>query len=576
MGGLVAEAECHLPLPGGGLHRQQRTFMSFAHRVVRSGDQTEVIEPSPVSEPYPPTPASSPADVPAASALWDHLRTTPLGDVAALVALLLVTGFLWGRARTMWYWIDEGMTIGIASHPLGSIPELMRQDGSPPLYYLVLHVWTSVFGSSEAQTHVLSTLFALAAIPAGLWVGWSLLGRRTGWILAVLMAVSPFLARYAAETRMYSLVVLLAMLAFGCFLHGFVFRRRRYVPAFVVLLTLLLYTHNWGLFFALGASVAMVPCFAFSSDRRRFFLDAALAAAAIAMLYAPWVSTLLYQRAHTGAPWATRPTLEDMRDEIALLLGGEAAVVALALGAGVALGAMLRRPWNRVALVVAAAAVVPAVIVAGGWVVSRGSSVWAARYLAVAVPPIAVLTAAAIARGGQTALAALGVVIFLSAPIGVKGPPYQKSNLKAVAEAAGPAMGVGDLVVADYGTVPLLAHYLPPGPRYTTTTGPVADERVADQRDGVKRLAESQALAGLRPLLDAVPTGGHVLVACPSTNPFFSEQTEFADLIELRCAELRASVQGDARFRLDKSWFPPQGVKYSPVDGLLFTKQSAR
>lgn len=549
--------------------------MSFAQRVTRVIEQTELIEPPPVPEAdMPGSRTSGPVDeTPAWLALWDRLRGTRLAHVVALGALMVVTAFLWGRARGMWYWIDEGMSIGIASHPFASIPELMRQDGSPPLYYLMLHVWMSVFGSSEAQTHVLSVLFAVAAIPAALWVGWSLLGRRTGWILAVLMAVNPFLAEYASETRMYSLVVLLSMLALGCFLHGFVYRRRRYVAAFALLLTVLLYTHNWGLFFALGTGAAMIPCFFLSSDRRRFFTDAALAVGVTALLYAPWLPTLLYQRAHTGAPWASRPTLDDMRDELALLLGGKEAIVALGLGAGVALAATLRRPWTKIALTIVAAAIVPVVILGAGWISSRDNSVWAARYLAVAVPPMVIVAAAALARGGQTAMAALGVLILLSAPIGVKGPPYQKSNLKAVTDAAGPILRAGDVIVTDFGFVPLLAHYLPPGMQYLTTTGPVADENIADQRDGTRRLTESEPAAGLRLLLDALPPGGHVLVACPSGNPLLPEATRFADLIKQRCTELHQSVAGDSRFRLERSVPPPQGIKHVSVDGLLFAKQ---
>ena len=37
------------------------------------------------------------------------------------------------------FWIDEGLSVGIASHPLVDIPGVLRQDGSPPLYYLLLN-----------------------------------------------------------------------------------------------------------------------------------------------------------------------------------------------------------------------------------------------------------------------------------------------------------------------------------------------------------------------------------------------------------------------------------------------------
>ena len=44
-------------------------------------------------------------------------------------------------------------------------------DGSPPLYYMLLHVWMSWFGNGEAATHWLSMLFAALTVPVGYWAG---------------------------------------------------------------------------------------------------------------------------------------------------------------------------------------------------------------------------------------------------------------------------------------------------------------------------------------------------------------------------------------------------------------------
>ena len=102
----------------------------------------------------------------------------------------------------------------------------------------------------------LSVAIALLAVPGGLWAGWSLFGRRAGLICAALCAVNPFLTAYAQETRMYSLMLVLSLLATAAFLHVFAFGRPAYLPVFSVLLALMLYTHNWGLFLGGGAGPA--------------------------------------------------------------------------------------------------------------------------------------------------------------------------------------------------------------------------------------------------------------------------------------------------------------------------------
>ena len=64
--------------------------------------------------------------------------------------------------------MDEAITVGISSHHLSAIPGIMRQDGSPPLFYLLLHFWMAMVGNGEAATHWLSEIFAVADDPGRL------------------------------------------------------------------------------------------------------------------------------------------------------------------------------------------------------------------------------------------------------------------------------------------------------------------------------------------------------------------------------------------------------------------------
>ncbi len=503
-------------------------------------------------------------------------RTPGRVDAVAIGAILLALAYLWGRGRTVWYWLDEGLSIGFASHSFADIPTLLRQDGAPPLYYWILHGWMRLFGSSESATHTLSLLFALGAVVAAWWAGRTLFGRRTAWVLVVLAAVNPFLASYANETRMYTLVVLLSTVTVGCFLHAFAFGRRRYLVPFSLALTLLLYTHNWALLFALGAVVALVPCMLTADDRRRIVVDAVLAFGAAAILYAPWVPTLLYQVEHTGAPWSPVPTLEAVREQVSNLVGGTTLVVAIGLGIGVALSTMFRtRPWTREAVATAAAAVIPVVAISVAWLISRQGSIWAFRYLGAVLPALLLVVAVGLARGGQPGLAALGVVVFLSAPIDVKTPPYVKSNVRDITNEVSALMRPGDLVISpDYGEVPLLAHYLPPGLRYATAEGLVADPLVADQRDAAERLHQVRPEVALRPLLDALPVGGRVLLVCPPVSVPSPNDVAFTRSIMDRCADVNQLLASDVRLTPAHAVNPSAlDVYNTPVNGTVFTRR---
>ena len=78
------------------------------------------------------------------------------------------------------YWIDEGLSVGIADRPLTDIPGALRVDGSPPLYYMLLHFWIRAIDGGEQTTHALSLLFALLCIPVAWWSGRVLMGAARG------------------------------------------------------------------------------------------------------------------------------------------------------------------------------------------------------------------------------------------------------------------------------------------------------------------------------------------------------------------------------------------------------------
>ena len=217
----------------------------------------------------------------ASPAFWDRdPRARPSGRrvlvAAAVVALVAVAAVLRLRALSAPYWIDEGISVGISSHPLGAIPGALRQDGSPPLYYLLLHVWMALFGSAPSATHALSAGLAIACVPAAWWAV-APFGTWAGLVAGGLMALDPFVGLYADETRMYSLLLLIALLVCGAFLRAFVLRRRAHLASFAILLALALYVHPWGAFLVAAAGLAWLALLAVGPSRRTLARDGVLA-----------------------------------------------------------------------------------------------------------------------------------------------------------------------------------------------------------------------------------------------------------------------------------------------------------
>ena len=488
--------------------------------------------------------------------------------LAGLVAasLLLRTDEL-GRPL----WMDEGIAVGIAAHPLREIPGVLRLDGSPPLYYLLLHLWMDAVGRSELAVRALSLLCALLAVPAALWAGAAAAGRRTGWILAVLVACVPFVTRYAQETRMYALVVLLGFACLGCFIHAYVRREAAYRVPFGLALAALLYTHGWAALLAAGlaAAFAFVLRAAPSAERRRLLSDGALGFAVAGALALPWMSTLAFQAGHTAAPWATSPSPAALLDAPAQLFGGRPAALLVLVLIGVALVPRPRADRTARVLVpaLAAAAAVP---VLAGWLLSQVIPAWDSRYLAVVLAPALLLAALGLARIRGPALAGLVVLVALWAPAGASGA---SSDAALLARQAAPHLRPGDLVVSTaLAQVPLLAYYLPPRLRYATTLGPIPDPGVVDWRDVVERLGQGSARAELAPLLRRLPRGARVLLVTPRRWDARSRVTALGRRQRARAAQVRQDLLRDPRFALRARLPGGRGVRPAPGDlrGLLY------
>ncbi len=513
-----------------------------------------------------------------------RLKFPPLGTtgiVAITGVLLLVSLFVRTRALGASLWMDEGLSIGIASQPFADIPGVLRQDGSPPLYYMMLHVWMSIFGNGPGDTQGLSVAISMLAVPGGLWAGWTLFNRRAGLICAALGAFNPFLTTYAQETRMYSLMVVLSLLTSAAFLHVYVFRNRKYLPVFAALLAAMLYTHSWGIFVTAGTLVALVPALLATEDRRAFFKDVLIGFGVAAILYVPWLPTLLYQTAHTGAPWLNSPRFGAPVQISKSLLGGGTVTVAILLGAGSGLAAILATreksedDETRTALYTVLALGVATLAIA--WLFSQFSPAWTTRYLGVALGPIFLLASFGLSRAGNLGIAALVVVLGIWAiphTAGLKN----KSNVTDLAAAANPQLKKGDVVVTlQPEQQPLINYNLRSGLTHATELGPVKTQGVMDWRDSQTRLEQATPTKNLEPLIDRLAVGQHVLLVHPVTSNIDDWDAPWTMLVRRRSAQWGQALESDTRFKRDKA-VPAfyRRARRIGVRGVLYTKTSQR
>jgi 4-amino-4-deoxy-L-arabinose transferase-like glycosyltransferase len=462
-----------------------------------------------------------------------------------LFVLLAIAAYFHTRTLSGQFWFNEALATGIASHPLSDLLHVVHQSGGSPLYYVLLHFWIDLFGTGETATHVLSLALSLLCVPAAMWAAWSLFGRRAGIFAAILFAFSSYLARYAQDTQMYTLLVLLALFAVTGFLHAFIYRRRGYLILFVVSLALMLYTQGSAFLFAAGALVALIPAYRASEDRPGVLRDAAIAFGAVFVLYLPWLPTTIDQVLHATSPWHYAPQVGATVPSD--LLGGERVDVTLLVATVVGLAALFTAPGRRTREWSAMWALIALALV--GFVLARVGTPftpsWVARYFGPLIAPLLLLAAFGSARARVVGVVAMVLVVaFLVHPSSFA--PAYKSDMRDVAGEIGPLLHAGDLVVVGQPEQTSLAwYYLPVGLRYVNTAGAVSDPTYLNWSGALGRLQDARPQATLQPLVASLRPGQQLLYVRPLTEGVENWSAPWTQLVRRRSAQWGAILSSD-------------------------------
>jgi uncharacterized membrane protein len=195
------------------------------------------------------------------------------------------------------FWYDElCSTTRAAPHlQISKIIKTYQKDPHPPFHPLLLHYWMKIFGYNQFSTRLLSAIFGIVGVFAFYLLGCEISNRRTGLITSMLAAVNYFHIYYSQEVRPYIFAALWGTLSFYFLLQLLREQNKKHLLLYAVSSTLMIYTHYYGLIMLLshGVSICIYIIIGNCLNRKKIFIYYTLSGLLIAILYSPWIPSLV-------------------------------------------------------------------------------------------------------------------------------------------------------------------------------------------------------------------------------------------------------------------------------------------
>jgi hypothetical protein len=373
---------------------------------------------------------------------------------AALALTLLGAALRFGTLDVQSIWLDESATLILVRRTFGGmLSHLASSESTPPLYYVLVWLWSKVFGAGPVAIRAFSALAGTLTIPVLFACGRQISARAGLWA-GTLTVVNPAMYYYSQEARCYALLILFSAGALLAWQRALGAPTTRRLAVWGLLSALALLTHYFAVFLFIPEAVLLA--------RRHGWRPVAPAVGGVVLVGLALAPLAIRERSDGKASWIEAASLASRAAESAkgLLIGLYGPVEYLTAGvAGLLAAAAVwivfargsereRRAGAGLAAIAATALAIPLVLA-----VTHVLDIYDGRNVIATWVVLATLTAIGLGAGRAPRLGpALGVglcavsVAVIAGTNAVAG--YQRDDWRAVARAL-PATSPGAVIVGD-------------------------------------------------------------------------------------------------------------------------------
>ncbi len=190
-------------------------------------------------------------------------------------------------------WTDEAFTIElVGSNSVLGIIRGTANDVHPPLYYLIVKLFITLFGTSFQVYKLVSILPMFFTMLLGIFYIAPWFGAKTAFLFMLFLNAIPCVMEYGVQIRMYSWAIFFITIA-GLFAYGaYVTHQTKYWILLSIAAVSACYTHNFAMISAVWIYLLLGAAVLFSrTGIGKCFLSGAFTA----LCFIPWLLVLLKQ-----------------------------------------------------------------------------------------------------------------------------------------------------------------------------------------------------------------------------------------------------------------------------------------
>jgi uncharacterized membrane protein len=211
------------------------------------------------------------------------------------------------------YWFDEIYSIYVAQENLNQILLSHISLRSSALYYVLLHFWVQIFGTSETSTRLISAIFGSINVLLIFEVGKELFLKKIGIIAAFLNAISHFQIYISQEARCYALFELLTLLSYIFFIKYLKTKKPINLILYGFTNILLYNCHLFGLFVIFSQILFILLNWKNNKEIRTYWIVCTAIVLVIIMLrFLPNIYSYTIGNNNKEPNWIPDPTFKDI------------------------------------------------------------------------------------------------------------------------------------------------------------------------------------------------------------------------------------------------------------------------